>query len=98
LTTMVIRETEGSSVSPTARLSMLNPRAANRVEMRASTPNLFSTMTEIVRLKVVLEVIVSILFFRTFHQLINQIRQMLQRVTLPKMYPCPAGSTVQHGF
>ena len=37
-TTNVIRERRGSSVSPTARLSMLNPREASMPETCASTP------------------------------------------------------------
>src|SRR5258705_10774402 len=47
-TTRVIRDTEGSSVSPTDRLSMLYPRAENSPATRDSTPNLFSTSTAIV--------------------------------------------------
>ena len=47
-TTIVILEIAGSSVSHTARESMLNPRAAKRVDILARTPNLFSTKTEIV--------------------------------------------------
>src|SRR5680860_160235 len=46
LTTMVIRETSGCSVGPTARESMLKPRRLNSPAMRASTPGLFSTRTE----------------------------------------------------
>src|SRR5690349_16225895 len=45
LTTMVIRDTSGCSVGPTARESMLKPRRLNRPAMRASTPGLFSTRT-----------------------------------------------------
>src|SRR6185369_15386645 len=48
LTTSVIRETEGSSVSPTDKLSILYPRAENSPATRDSTPNLFSTITAIV--------------------------------------------------
>ena len=48
LTTSVIRDTEGSSVSPTDKLSILYPRAENSPATRDSTPNLFSTITAIV--------------------------------------------------
>src|SRR5437764_3128912 len=41
-----MRDTVGSSVSATHRLSMLNPRPLNRPATRASTPNSFSTSTE----------------------------------------------------
>src|SRR5256886_1704670 len=51
LTTSVIRDTVGSRVSPTDRLSMLYPRAENSPATRESTPNLFSTSTEIVCLR-----------------------------------------------
>src|SRR3954453_189323 len=44
-TTIVIRDTSGFSVGPTARDSMLNPRRGNRPKTRASTPGLFSTST-----------------------------------------------------
>src|SRR4051812_9648386 len=44
-TTIVMRDTSGFSVGPTARDSMLNPRRENRPETRASTPGLFSTST-----------------------------------------------------
>src|SRR4051812_18435692 len=44
-TTIVMRDTSGFSVGPTARDSMLNPRWENRPETRASTPGLFSTRT-----------------------------------------------------
>src|SRR5262245_57504876 len=47
-TTRVMRDTEGSSVSPTDRLSMLYPRAEKSPATRERTPNLFSTMTAIV--------------------------------------------------
>src|SRR5439155_26740608 len=47
-TTSVIRDTDGSSVSPTDRLSMLYPRAEKSPATRESTPNLFSTSTAIV--------------------------------------------------
>src|SRR5439155_1760269 len=47
-TRSVMRETSGRSVGPTARLSMLKPRRANIVEIRASAPGLSSTSTEIV--------------------------------------------------
>ena len=46
MTTTVIRERCGSSVSPTARLSMLNPREANIPETCASTPGWFCTSAE----------------------------------------------------
>src|SRR6266542_6180885 len=48
VTTIVIRDTDGSSVSPTDRLSMLYPRAEKSPATRESTPNLFSTSTAIV--------------------------------------------------
>src|SRR6266478_1535114 len=48
VTTSVIRDTDGSSVSPTDRLSMLYPRAEKSPATRESTPNLFSTSTAIV--------------------------------------------------
>ena len=41
-TVRVKREIDGSSVGPTARDSMLNPRRANSPAIRASTPGLFS--------------------------------------------------------
>src|SRR5689334_13133611 len=47
-TTIVIRETVGSSVMLTASDSMLNPRRENNPETRASTPGLFSTSAVIV--------------------------------------------------
>jgi hypothetical protein len=47
-TTMVIREIPGSSVVPTARLSMLNPRRRNREETRFRTPGRSSTSAETV--------------------------------------------------
>src|SRR5690349_14198219 len=43
-----MRETDGSRVSATVRLSMLNPRPLNKPATRASTPNSFSTKTEMV--------------------------------------------------
>src|SRR3546814_2248596 len=43
---MVIRETSGLAVGPTARLSMLKPRRLKRPAMRARTPGLFSTRTD----------------------------------------------------
>ena len=46
--TIVIRDAEGSSVGPTLRVSMLNPRPLNMPAMRVSTPNLFSTRIEMV--------------------------------------------------
>src|SRR5439155_27283885 len=46
LTTMVIREISGCSVSPTDSESMLNPRRANRLATRARMPGVFSTSTE----------------------------------------------------
>src|SRR5262249_19811669 len=45
-TTNVIRDTSWCSVSPTARLSMLNPRDASMPEMWASTPGWFWTRAE----------------------------------------------------
>jgi hypothetical protein len=45
-TTTVILDRLGSSVSPTARLSMLNPREANIPETCASTPGWFCTRAE----------------------------------------------------
>src|SRR5665811_855834 len=42
----VTRETLGSSVGPTASVSMLKPRRENRPAIRASTPGLFSTRIE----------------------------------------------------
>src|SRR5207249_11794554 len=42
-----MRDTVGSSVSATDRLSMLKPRPLNRPATRASTPNSFSTRMEI---------------------------------------------------
>ena len=45
-TTMVIRDTSGFSVGPTASEWMLNPRRENSDETRASTPGLFSTSTD----------------------------------------------------
>ena len=45
-TTIVIRETSGFSVGPTASEWMLNPRRENNDETRASTPGLFSTRTD----------------------------------------------------
>ena len=41
-----MRDSVGSSVGPTASVSMLNPRRANRPAMRVSTPGLFSTRIE----------------------------------------------------
>src|SRR3954453_16511449 len=38
-----MRDVVGSSVGPTASVSMLKPRRANRPATRASTPGLFST-------------------------------------------------------
>ena len=43
---IVMRETDSSSVGPTASVSMLKPRRANRPAMRVSTPGLFSTSTD----------------------------------------------------
>ena len=43
--TMVIRESRGSSVTPTVKLSMLKPRRAKRPATRESTPGWFSTIT-----------------------------------------------------
>src|SRR5664279_398175 len=45
-TTMVIRDTSGFSVGPTASEWMLNPRRENSDDTRASTPGLFSTRTD----------------------------------------------------
>src|SRR6187431_483611 len=45
---MVMRETLGSSVGATLSVSILNPRPLNMPAMRVSTPNLFSTRTEMV--------------------------------------------------
>ncbi len=42
----VTRETSGSSVGPTASVSMLKPRRLNSPAMRARTPGRFSTMSE----------------------------------------------------
>jgi len=46
LTTTVIRDRSGFSVSPTARLSILNPREENIPETCARTPALFWTSAE----------------------------------------------------
>ena len=48
LRTVVIRDSEASWVGATLSVSMLKPRPENMPAMRASTPNLFSTRTEIV--------------------------------------------------
>ena len=45
---MVIREMLGSRVGATDRLSILKPRPEKSPATRASTPNSFSTSTEIV--------------------------------------------------
>jgi len=45
-TTIVMRETSGCSVGPTASDSMLKPRREKRPDTRASTPGLSSTSTE----------------------------------------------------
>src|SRR5262245_30239065 len=45
-TRIVMRDTSCRSVGPTVRLSMLNPRLANMLEMRMSAPGLFSTSTD----------------------------------------------------
>ena len=45
-TAIVIRETSGCSVGPTASESMLKPRRENNADTRASTPGLFSTSTD----------------------------------------------------
>ena len=42
----VIREVSGSSVGPTASVSMLKPRRLNRPAIRARTPGWFSTSSE----------------------------------------------------
>ena len=42
----VIREMSGSSVGPTASVSMLKPRRLNRPAIRARTPGRFSTSSE----------------------------------------------------
>ena len=47
-TMMVIREMVGSSVTPTARESMLKARRENSPVIRLSTPAWFSTSTEMV--------------------------------------------------
>ena len=47
-TMMVMRETVGSSVTPTASDSMLNARRENRPVIRFRTPAWFSTSTEMV--------------------------------------------------
>src|SRR3990170_1386765 len=47
-TTIVIRETSGSSVGPTERLWMFTPRRRISPATRTSTPGWFSTSTEIV--------------------------------------------------
>src|SRR5258706_12241406 len=44
-TTMVMRETSGFAVRPTASESMLNARGWNNQATRVSTPGLFSTYT-----------------------------------------------------
>jgi glyoxylate carboligase len=44
ITTTVIRDTLGFSVSPTARLSILYPLLRNMVATRVNTPGLFSTV------------------------------------------------------
>ena len=46
LTTTVIRESWASSVSPTARLSMLKPRDANIPDTCAKTPGWFRTSAD----------------------------------------------------
>src|SRR6476620_5042640 len=45
-TTIVMRDSPGCSVGPTASDSMLNPRRLNSPATRASTPGLFSTRTD----------------------------------------------------
>src|SRR5215217_4223975 len=45
-TVRVIRETSGSSVGPTASVSMLKPRRLNSPAIRARTPGRFSTRIE----------------------------------------------------
>jgi len=45
-TTNVIRDSLGSSVSPTVRLSMLYPREANIPEICANTPGTFCTKAD----------------------------------------------------
>ena len=45
-TVSVTRDSVGSSVGPTASVSMLKPRRANSPAMRVSTPGLFSTRIE----------------------------------------------------
>ena len=47
-TTMVMRETVGSSVMPTAKESILKPRRENRPETLESVPGWFSTSTDMV--------------------------------------------------
>ena len=46
LSVVVMRERCGSTVGPTLSVSMLKPRPLNMPAMRANTPNLFSTKTE----------------------------------------------------
>src|SRR6266571_3840249 len=46
--TIVMRLVLGSCVGPTLRVSMLYPRPLNKPATRVSTPNLFSTSTEMV--------------------------------------------------
>src|SRR2546430_1579169 len=46
-TTMVMRDSAGSSVRATVRLSMLYPRAPSRPVTRSSAPGLFSINNEI---------------------------------------------------
>src|SRR5215831_4820591 len=46
--TIVICDIEESSVGATERLSMLNPRPLKSPAIRDNTPNLFSTVTEII--------------------------------------------------
>src|SRR3712207_4608790 len=53
LTRIVIRDTSGCSVGPTARLSMLKPRRLNSPAILARTPGLFSTRTDRVCLLIV---------------------------------------------
>ena len=48
-TTMVMRERDGSELPATVKLSILYPRALNSPATRDSTPNLFSTSTDSVR-------------------------------------------------
>src|ERR671910_1538256 len=56
-TTTVIRETDGCSVGPTARESMLNPRRAKSAAIRARMPGLFSTRIDSVCLLIAMSLL-----------------------------------------